>query len=162
MAPGHADHRTRQVDVYAAEHWLTCDDHNVYVPQFVESLRQDIGELLFGDACRRRRRPYPDCSPEENHRRLLAQAEAGDNSRFLELYFMDWGPTADNVSATLFLEDGVAFMPFSFWRPEHHDPTELGKIFVAELPERELLHILHEAAWELAIPQRDWTIPPAE
>jgi hypothetical protein len=50
----------------------------------------------------------------------------------------------------LFRESGIAFLPFSFWREGHHDPAELGKVFVAELPVWELARVLHEAAWHLA------------
>jgi hypothetical protein len=63
---------------------------------------------------------------------------------------MRWGPTTDNFLAVLFREEGVGSIPLAFWREDHHEPSELGKIFDAELPERELLWVLHEAAWALA------------
>jgi hypothetical protein len=62
---------------------------------------------------------------------------------------MDWGPTTDNVRMHLFREGDTAFLPFSFWRESHHKPAELGRVFVAELPWRELASVLHEAAWHL-------------
>jgi hypothetical protein len=80
----------------------------------------------------------------------LAAADAEDNRGYLSYRFMAWGPTTDNVRAVLFREGDTASMPFSFWRESHHDPAELGRVFVAELPERELLWVLHEAAWALA------------
>jgi hypothetical protein len=49
----------------------------------------------------------------------------------------------------LFQEEGIAYLPFSFVWPDHQDPTELGQVFVAELPEWELAAVLHDAAWAL-------------
>jgi hypothetical protein len=44
---------------------------------------------------------------------------------------------------------GIAHLPFSFWRPDHHVPSELGQVFVAELPEWELVAAIHDAAWAI-------------
>ena len=140
----------RQVDIYAAGRWLTCDDCNAYVPALTHCLMAAVARLLDDDVEERFRRPYPALSPADNHRRLSADAEAGDNNEYLRYRFMDWGPTTDNLSAHLFISDGIASIPFSFWRPDHHDPSELGQVFVAELPARELTRVLHQAAWELA------------
>ena|SRR5687768_5293427 len=123
----------------------------LYVPTFASSLKAEIDLLLDNSACTKLRRPDPSLSIAENHRRLCAAANVGDNAEYLAYRFMDWGETTDNVIAHLFLEDGVASIPFSFWRKEHHDPAELGEVFVAELPERELLRLIHETAWTLAL-----------
>jgi hypothetical protein len=106
--------------------------------------------LLDDGAAELYRRPYPDLSPADNHRRLCAEAKAGDNGAYLRYRFLDCGPTTDNVSAHLFLADGIASIPFSFSRTEHHDPSEFGQVFVAELPERDLVRVLHKTAWALA------------
>jgi hypothetical protein len=53
--------------------------------------------------------------------------------------------TTDNVSATLFVEDGVA----SFTRATHHEPSERDQTFVVELPLRELTSVLNRAAGAL-------------
>lgn len=149
--PARQTSRLRQVDIYAAGRWLTCDDSHAYLPHFADCMMQAVARLLDDDAGERFRRPYPELSPADNHRRLSAEADAGDNGAYLRYRFMDWGPTTDNVSAHLFVSDGIASIPFSFWRPDHHDPSELGQVFVAELPERELTRVLHQAAWELAV-----------
>ena len=141
----------REVDVFAAGRWLTCNDSHAYLPHFTDCLMRAVAQLLDDDVEERCRRPFPELSPADNHRRLSADAEAGDNNEYLRYRFMDWGPTTDNVSAHLFVSDGIASIPFSFWRPEHHDPSELGQVFVAELPARELTRVLHRAAWDLAI-----------
>jgi hypothetical protein len=137
----------RRVDVWAAGIWLTCDDNSVYVPFFAGRLQRAVGSLLVDPTYRRLGRPYPELSIEDNYRRLRAEAEE-DNTDYRAYGFMDdWGPTADNVGMLLFREGGTAYLPFAFLRPDHHDPSELGRVFVAELPERELALVLHEAAW---------------
>jgi hypothetical protein len=137
------DGGSRRVDVWAVDRWLTCDDNQVYVPHFAGCLQHAVGCLLSNPQ-HRRGRPYPELSVEDNYRRLRAEA---DNTEYLRYRFMDWGPTADNVSMLLFLEEGMAYLSFSFWRPDHHVPSELGKVFLAELPEWELASVLHDAAW---------------
>jgi hypothetical protein len=138
---------SRRVDVWAADRWLTCDDNNVNVPHFAGCLQRAVGYLL-SDPHHRRGRPYPELSVADNYRRLRADAET-DNTEYLAYRIMDWGPTADNVSMLLFREEGTAYLPFSFWRPDHHAPSELGQVFVAELPEWELAGVLHDAAWAI-------------
>jgi hypothetical protein len=139
----------RTVDVWAADRWLTCDDNTVYVPHFAGKLQRAVSALLRDPPVYRRAvRPYPELSPAEAHRQLCIDAET-DNSEYLEYRFMDWGSTADNVRMHLFREGETAFLPFSFWREDHHDPSELGQVFVAELPWRELATVLHDAAWHL-------------
>lgn len=138
----------RVVDVYAADRWLTCDDNHAYVPHFAGMLKRSVGRLLDEPQYRTIARPFPELSPADNHRRLCADAVT-DNSQYLDYRFMDWGPTADNVSMHYFRESDTAFLPFSFSRADHHDPAELGQVFVAELPWRELACVLHEAAWAL-------------
>lgn len=138
---------SRRVDVWAADRWLTCDDNNVYVPHFAGCLQRAVGGLL-ADPQRRRGRPYPELSVEDNYRRLLADAET-DNTEYLAYRFMDWGPTADNVGMLLFHERNTVYLPFTFLRPDHHAPPERGKVFVAELPQWELARVLHDASWAL-------------
>jgi hypothetical protein len=135
----------RRVDVWAANRWLTCDDNNVFIPHFARCLQHEIGYLL-SDPQHRRGRPHAALSVADNYRRLRADAET-ENTEYLTYRFMNWGPTADNVSMLLFREGGTAYLPFSFWRADHHVPFELGQVFVAELPEWELAAVLHDAAW---------------
>jgi hypothetical protein len=134
----------RRVDVWAADVWLTCDDNNVYVPHFAGCLQHAVSNLLVDPTYRLLGRPYLGLSIEDNYRCLRAEE---DNTDFLAYGFMDWGPTADNVGMLLFREAGTAYMPFAFWRPDHHEPSELGQVFVAVLSERELASVLHDAAW---------------
>src|SRR5947209_4004867 len=87
---------SRQVDVWADGRWLTCDDNQVYVPHFAGRLQDAVGCLLT-DPTHHRGRPYPKLSIADNYRRLKDDAET-DNSAYSAYSFMDWGPTADNVS----------------------------------------------------------------
>ncbi len=139
------DGHSRWVDVWAADRWLTCEDNNVYVPHFAGCLERAVRGLLSEPGCRHGR-PYPELSVVDNYRRLRADA---DNAEFLRYQFMHWGPTSDNVGILLFREEGTAYLPFSFLWPDHHDPSEWGQVFVAELPEWELAAVLHDAAWAL-------------
>jgi hypothetical protein len=138
---------SRRVDVWAASRWLTCDDNNVSVPFFAGCLQHAVGSLL-SDPQDRRGRPYPELSVADNYRQLRADAET-DDTAYLSYRFMHWGPTADTVGMLLFREGGTAYLPFSFLRPDHHVPVELGQVFVAELPEWDLAAVLHDAAWAI-------------
>jgi|GEM_PF-3482206 len=153
-----------EVDVWAADCWLTCDDNHAYIPHFAGMLERSVRYLLREPPeYRRTQRPYPELSPADNHRRLCTDAKT-DNSEYLDYRFMDWGPTADNVRMHLFREGDTAFLPFSFWRAGHHKPAELGQVFVAELPWRELAAVLHDAAWGLmwVWVSRVWSLKNAE
>lgn len=134
--------QNRRVDVWAARQLLTRDDNSVYVPHFAGRLQHAVGSLL-SDPQHSRGRPYPALSVADNYRRLRAEE---DNTDFLSYRFMDWGPTADNVSMLLFREGGTAYLPYSFCWPARAEP---GEVFVAELPEWELAAVLHGAAWSL-------------
>jgi hypothetical protein len=128
----------REVNLWAAGQELCCDDNAAFVPQFCLSVEATITWLLSESD---RSLPYPELSPEENHRRLWA-AEYGDRSQYT---FMDWGPTTDNMFALLFRRGPDAILTVEFCRPTHVRPDELGQVFVSELPEREVLRVLHQA-----------------
>ena len=138
----------RTVDVFAAGRWLTCDDNVVFLPQFIGSLNDDLNWLVSPATQKRDKLPFDTLSPIENHRKMLNVA-MDDNDLYLFHRFMDWGPTADNVSMHMFRSDGVASLPFSFWRENHHDQSELETVFCAELPAHDLLTTLHHASWKL-------------
>jgi hypothetical protein len=62
---------------------------------------------------------------------------------------LDWGPTTDNVQSFLFRRGPDAVITFEFCRESHPRPEEVGQVFVAQLPERELLRVLHQAVCAL-------------
>lgn len=84
--------------------------------------------------------PWPEMSPVETHRRLRATDDYGRQFRF-----MHWGTTTDNLLSYLFRYGDAATITAEFLHQPDDYPPVLGQVFVAELPERELLLILHEA-----------------
>lgn len=143
------DRCSRKVDIYAAGRWLTCRDNSVHVPTFEDRLVRAVTRLLDNDNGDRFRRPYPELSPAENYVRLRAGATREAQVFDSGYRFMDWCETTDNFRAHLYIDSGVASIPFSFQPTGHHDASELGQVFVAELPERELIRVIHQAACEL-------------
>jgi uncharacterized protein (TIGR02996 family) len=134
--------RNRRVDLWAAGRWLTCDDNNASLAQFCGSVETTLEWLRSGPDLTL---PFPGLSPEETYRRLY-ELDDGSRERF---QFLCWGPTTDNVSALLFRRDGHLLITFKFWRETHPNAEERGVIFVAELPESELLDTLEQMAHAL-------------
>lgn len=126
-----------RVDLWAAGRWWTCDDNTAFVPQFCSSVRDTLRWLRSGCDLSV---PFPGVSPEEAHKRLLA---AYDGSRE-QFWFPRWGPTTDNVIAHVFRIGTRLSIPFELWRPTHPRPEERGLVFVAELPESELITVLEQ------------------
>lgn len=143
----------RRVNVCAAGIHLTCDDDTMYIPQFLNSLTCDLDRLVYPSDRRRDTMPFTDLSPQGNHRRLLEIAEE-DSTAHLYHRFMDWGPTADNVSMHYFRIGDTIYLPFSFWRESHHNANELGNVFCATVALEELRSTFHRAAWKL---MWDWS-----
>jgi len=138
----------RTVDIWAGNHYLTCDDNDVYVPQFVGSILYDLELLRAVPGQRYTQRPFPKKTFAENLKFLLnlpEDIEQDDGSRF-DYLFMQWGPTVDNISALLFREIGIANLVFQFWRDTHSVADEKGEIFTVSIPEQELVNTLSEAA----------------
>jgi len=127
----------RRVDLWAADQWWTCDDNNVFLPQFCFDVQRTINRLKSGCDLSL---PFPGLPPVETHRRLLA-LDDGSGEQFC---FPHWGPTTDNILAHLFRDGERIFIPFEFWRKEHRLPKQLGMVFVAELIEAEFLSVLRQ------------------
>jgi hypothetical protein len=131
----------RVVDIWAAGRELCCDDNRVFVPQFCLSIEATITWLLWDHDLSL---PSPDLSPEENHRRVKTDPKEREGYRFL-----DWGPTTDNLTAFLFQRDRSMLITFEFWRETHPRPHEIGQVYVAEVPDKELLRCLHQTVCAL-------------
>jgi hypothetical protein len=127
----------RREDLWAAGRWLTCDDNTVCVAQLCMSVRGSISWLRWGCDLTQ---PFAEVDAAEAHRRLLA-VDDGSRERY---WFPLWGPTTDNISAHVFRAGDRLTIPFEFWRKTHHRPEELGVVFVAELPEVELVRVLED------------------
>jgi hypothetical protein len=139
----------RRVDLWAANRWWTCDDNMVYVPQFHHSVQFTVDRLRSGGI--NLLVPFKDVSPADAHRRILAE-EADEDSpvSWDRFWFESWGPTTDNVISRIFREQGRVWITFEFWREDHHDPDELGRVFVAELAEEELISVLEQLLLHLS------------
>jgi uncharacterized protein (TIGR02996 family) len=130
------DRHSRRVDLWAGGRWLTCEDNSVHVGQFRGSVESTIRWLRSGPDLAL---PFPELSPEDNHRRLH-EVDDGLRERFWQL--LRWGPTTDGLSALLFRRaDGFA-ITFEFRWESHPMPEERGVVFVAGLPESELMEVL--------------------
>jgi len=127
----------RRVDLWAADRWLTCDDNTAFVPQFCISLRGTIHLLRSG---RDFSPPFPRLEPAELHRHLVAL----DDGLSWHYRFPDWGPTTDGVRGHIFRTDDQLVFPFEFWRANHPIAGERGVVFVAELPQAELVDVLEQ------------------
>ena len=126
----------RRVDMWAAGHWLTCDDNWAYVPAFCHAVQRTITRM---QESRDLELPHDGLDAADTHRRLrVADDESGWRFRTL-----GWGPTTDNLVAMLFrLGPDRLALTFQFWREEHHDRDEAGVIFTAEVARSEFLRVL--------------------
>ncbi|QKW23423.1 hypothetical protein HUT16_33930 [Kitasatospora sp. NA04385] len=137
----------RRVDLWAAGQWLTCDDNAAFVAQFRFALAREADWLRTGGGPPP---PWPDLSPEANHRRLPGgtatpdgeAAGSPDHHRAL-----DWGPTTDNLIAALFRDGDHLTLTFQFWREDHllRHPEHAGRVFTVELPTAEFVGLLDRA-----------------
>ena len=130
----------RRVDFWAAGHWLTCDDNLAYVPSFRHSIQRDLADLRSHKSWAL---PYPGLSAVETHRRFLVPGTDGLCEELREDHrFFYHGETTDNLICSLFRVGSLLQFTFEFWREHHHIPEDLGKVFVAEVPDAEMLRVL--------------------
>jgi hypothetical protein len=129
-----------RVDAWAAGQWLTCDDNMAYVPQLRVSVQHDLARL---DSIKDSPSPFPGLPPAAVHRQLYAVND-GSRERW---WFLQWGPTTDNVLAFLFRDGDHLMITVEFWREEHlrRHPEHMGTVFVAEIEAEELAAILQDA-----------------
>ena len=142
--------RLREVDIFLAGIWLTCEDDYAFVPAFAYALERTIDWVLgnkFPSS------PYPQLSPDELHRRLAIESDGGAG-------FLNWGPTTDNFKSFAYRDAQTVHITASFYNGRNHPrPEELNRVFHTESPERELLLILHRTACDLRHGLSDITFP---
>ncbi len=135
----------RRVDLWIADQWLTCDDNMAFVKQFRRSVARTAVWLRSGDIPTR---PFADLSPAAAHRRLLAGITNGEQEYepFGFFHRWGWGPTTDNVTAFLWLDEDRLVITSEFWREVHllKHPEHVGTVFVAELQAAEFAGILEK------------------
>lgn len=137
----------RRVDLWASGRWLTCDDNVVFIPQFCMSLRDTLNWLRSAGNLSR---PFAGISLTDTHRRLL---EMDDGTRE-QFWFPLWGPTTDNISGHVFRDGDSLSITLEFWRETHKPPEERGEVFVAEMPEAELISVLEQMIIALGCNER--------
>ncbi|GIF77528.1 hypothetical protein [Asanoa siamensis] len=115
----------RTVDLWSAGVLLTVDDNAAFVPSFCLLMRRTAEAVRRRDVATC---PYPGRSPWEIVR-LLHEGPDEFRERY---WFMRWGETTDNLSPYAYLDDDLVLM-FSFHRPTHPRPEELGKVFEARI-----------------------------
>ncbi|MFD1372877.1 hypothetical protein [Actinoplanes sichuanensis] len=131
--------RVRVVDVWAAGRRLTVDDNAAYVPSFCHAFRSAARRFPVA--------PFAGCSPEQTFR-LLDE----DRDGFQDGYrFFEWTEIVDNVSGYRYL-DGDLVLVFSFWRPSHPVPAEVGRVFVARVCPVEFTSIVEAVVESLCSP----------
>jgi hypothetical protein len=130
----------RRVDVWAGGQWLTCDDNMAYVPQLRWSVQHDRARL---DSIKSSPSPFPGLPPAAVHRQLLAD----DEGLREQWWFLQWGPTTDNVLAHLFRDGDHLVITVEFCREEYlrRHPEHIGAAFVVEIEVEELAGILQNA-----------------
>jgi hypothetical protein len=131
----------RQVDLWAAGQWLTCDDNEAFVKQFRRSVRDTAIDVRAGHGSSV---PFTGLSPAAAHRRFVAAYGNEDELLRERFWFFHWGPTTDNVTAFLFREGDELVLTFQFRREEHlrEHPEHAGAVFVVEIQAAEFADIL--------------------
>ena len=129
----------REVEIWAGGEHLTCDESASYLPYFCHVIERSIGCLLASDSLKL---PFPGLQPDETHRRLN---QMDDEVLRLRYRFFDWAETTDNFHSYLFRGHDDVALTFEFWRPSHHKPADIGRVFVVGLKEREFLWVLQGA-----------------
>ena len=137
----------RQVDMWAAGQWLTCDDNTAYVPQFRRSIAQTADWLRSGCGGP----PLGGLPAAAAHRQLRAgrrREEVDDElwGLYSVIHYWGWGETTDNVMSFLFRDGERLEITFEFWREQHllAHPEHAGIVFTVEIEAAELVQILDD------------------
>lgn len=141
----------RRVDIWAGGRRLCLDDDSVYVPQFIASLEDELGEThevgRFNDYLRGK-------SPEEMARFVISTRDEEspnydlcDDTLYPTYRVLDLGPTTDNISAFLFRDGNRAHLVYSLWR-EAWRQGEPERFVSVELDFEGFVSVLKES-WEV-------------
>lgn len=138
----------RQVDLWVAGQWVTCDDNLAYVEQFRRAVGDSALRLRSGHGAPV---PFAGLPPAAAHRRLIAGGGSevdDDELRDRFRIFDRWGPTTDNVLAFLFRDGEHLTITLQFWRQEYLQkrPEHAGVVFTAEIQATKFVGILEDLA----------------
>ncbi|WP_329134185.1 hypothetical protein OG552_18175 [Streptomyces sp. NBC_01476] len=136
----------RRVDLWVADHWLTCDDNAAYVEQFRPAVRDTALQVRSGHGWPL---PFAGLSPAATHRRFVAATGNDTEDELLRERFWifdGWGPTTDNLLAYLFRDGDQLVITVQFWRDEHlrNHPEHAGTVFAVEIEAAEFAGILED------------------
>lgn len=137
----------RQVDIYIAGRSVCCDDNQVFVSQFVNSIWHTAEFLKKKLDYYSEKDFFFGKSIEEAHKliRQLRNLDLEMLNRFWVADLLHWGPTTDNIICFLFPIHGKLYLTFEFWRDTHQPSEEIGQVFGVEITPYEIIRICETA-----------------
>ncbi len=141
----------RTVDIVIGNQYVCSDDNSVFVPQFIASMQSDVNRILKNDS-NQYQKYFEGKSVSEIHEFILRTRTEGteeydiENDKIYPLHdFLNWGPTTDNLCCFIIARNGKHFLTYQFWRPEHPNKSEIGKIQNVEIELTEIIKTIEEA-----------------
>jgi len=141
----------RTVDIVIDNRYVCCDDNTVFLPQFIASLEYDIDRIVEND-WNKYHEYIKGKSIGEIHEFILRTRTEGTKEYDIEddkIYplhsLLDWGPTTDNLCCFIISWNDKYYLTYQFWRPEHHNKSEIGTIQNVQIELSEIKKTLEEA-----------------
>ena len=141
----------RTVDIVIGNQYVCCVDNSAFVPQFITSMQRDVNRILKNDWTRYQKY-FEGKSISEIHEFILRTRTEGteeydiENDNIYPLHnFLNWGPTTDNLCCFIIAWNDRHFLTYQFWRPEHPNKSEIGKIQNVEIELTEIIKTIEEA-----------------
>jgi hypothetical protein len=119
-----------RVDLWAADHWLTCDDNMVYVLQFRRAVTNTARRVRAGHGSLH---PSPTCNQQQPIDGSTTSSRPSTRT-MRSLFPSRVGPTTDNLETQLFRDGDHLTITFRFWREAHlrKHPEHRNIVLVAE------------------------------
>jgi len=140
----------RTVDIVIGNRYVCCDDNSAYLPQFIASMQFDINRIAEND-WKKYHRYFERKSIREIHEFILRTRTEGAEEYDIEYdnifpshNFLNWGPTTDNLCSFLIPWNGRYYLTFQFWRHEHSNKSEIGKIQNVQIELSEIAKTIKE------------------
>ena len=150
--------QVRKVNIYIADHNVSCRDNTVYVSSFVgavwhtaRDLRHKLDyysdeDIFFGHSIEQAHKIitklilslYKENSAEEDEFLL---------SRVRKYWydFLDWGETTDGVFSFLFPINGKLYLTLEYKDKNHQPAMEIGEGFATEITPYEIIQVCEMA-----------------
>jgi len=124
----------RTVNIVIDNRYVCCDCNSAYLPQFIASMENDIDRIAKND-WNKYHKYFEGKSISEIHEFILRtrteeskEYDIEDDKIFPLHNFLNWGPTTDNLCCFIVPWNNKYFLTYQFWRPEHPDKSEIGKV----------------------------------